>query len=127
MGAPGLNADRSLALERINRTSLVIESLIRILVVAVMIFMLGAVLLDVLVRNTSLRVRGLDELARYSLVWIVFFSTAAGARYGDLIGMETLSKACPHRVQIILWFLRRLVLLLFLAAFSWYALGLVRL
>src|SRR6056297_649182 len=127
MGAPGLNADRSLALERINRTSLVIESLIRILVVAVMIFMLGAVLLDVLVRNSALRVRGLDELARYSLVWIVFLATAAGARYGDLIGMESLSKICSPKVQVVLWVLRRLILLLFLAAFSWYALGLVRL
>jgi len=114
-------------LERIHRISLVIESLVRILVVAVMLFMLGAVLLDVLVRNSSLRVRGLDELARYSLVWIVYFATAAGARYGDLIGMESLANACPPKVQVVLWLLRRLILLLFLAAFTWYALGLVRL
>lgn len=114
-------------MERINRTSLVIESLIRTIVVAVMLFMLGAVLLDVVVRNSALRVRGLDELARYSLVWIVFLTTAAGARYGDLIGMESLSKICSPKVQVVFWVLRRLVLLLFLAAFSWYALGLVRL
>ncbi|MEQ9676097.1 MAG: TRAP transporter small permease subunit [Roseovarius indicus] len=114
-------------MERIHRTSLVIERLIRILVVAVMLFMLGAVLLDVLVRNSSLRVRGLDELARYSLVWIVFLATAAGARYGDLIGMESLSKMCGPKVQAVLWVLRRLILLAFLAFFSWYALGLVQL
>ena len=67
-------------MERIHRISLVIESLVRILVVAVMLFMLGAVLLDVLVRNSSLRVRGLDELARYSLVWICLLYTSPNPR-----------------------------------------------
>lgn len=114
-------------MERLQRLGVAMEIAIRFVVVAVMIFMLGTVLLDVLARNTALRIRGLDELARYSLIWIVFLSTAAGARYGDLIGMDALPKILPLPIQSLLWLLRRLILLAFLAGFGWYALGLVEL
>ena len=114
-------------MERVHRLSVKMEIAVRILVVSIMAFMLGTVLLDVLARNTPIRVRGLDELARYSLIWIVFLSTAAGARYGDLIGMDSVSKACPRAFEVVLWFLRRLLVLAFLSAFGWYALGLVQL
>ena len=111
----------------IHRFSVKAEIAIRILVVLFMMFMLGTVLLDVLARNTPIRIRGLDELARYSLIWIIFLATAAGARYGDLIGMDALMKVFPQRLQVAFWLLRRVLVLAFLVAFGWYALGLVQL
>lgn len=114
-------------MDLLNRVSLRIEGIVRILVIAVMIIMLGAVILDVLARNTPLRVRGLDEVARYSLVWLVFLVTGAGARYGDLIGMDALAKSLPRRAKIFVWFLQRLLFLLFLSLFAWFSLGLVQL
>ncbi|WP_272009936.1 TRAP transporter small permease [Roseovarius sp. ZX-A-9] len=114
-------------MDRLQKLSLMMEVAIRVLVIAFMLFMLGTVLLDVLARNTALRIRGLDELARYSLIWIVFLATAAGARYGDLIGMDALPKMFPLPVQTFLWLLRRVIFLAFLVGFAWYALGLVQL
>ena len=114
-------------MERLDRISVRIEGLVRILAIAVLAFMLGTVLLDVLARNTALRVRGLDELARYSLVWLVFLVTGAGARYGDLIGMDALANALPGRLGTAAWLLRRVLFLVFLALFAWYALGIVQL
>jgi TRAP-type C4-dicarboxylate transport system permease small subunit len=113
-------------MEAFNKLSLAIDSLIRKLVVLVMVFMVCTVLLDVLARNSAIRVRGLDELARFSLVWLVFLVTAVGARYGDLIGMESLFNALPARVRKVLWVVRRVLFLVFLALFGWFALGLVQ-
>lgn len=113
-------------MEGFNKAVLVIEGLTRKLVIAIMVVMVSTVLLDVLARNTALRVRGLDEVARYSLVWLVFLITAVGARYGDLIGMTSLADALPGRLRKAVWVVRRLLFLTFLAFFGWYALGLVQ-
>jgi len=96
-------------------------------VILLMLLMLGAVLLDVIARNSSIRVRGLDEIARYSFVWIIFLVTAIGARYGDLIGMDSLANALPPSARKIAWVIRRLLFFVFLIFFGWYALGLIRL
>lgn len=105
--------------------TLLLEFLTRRLVIALMLFMVGTVLLDVLARNTALRVRGLDEIARFTLVWIVFLVTAIGARYGDLIGMDSLANILPRKLGSIVWVIRRLLFFTFLVLFGWYALGLI--
>lgn len=114
-------------MESFNKLSLTVDSVLRKLVILVMVFMVGTVLLDVIARNTAIRVRGLDELARFSLVWLVFLITAVGARYGDLIGMESLFNALPKGVRKVLWVVRRMLFLVFLGFFGWYGLGLVQL
>ena len=114
-------------MERLERLTQQIESIVRIVVIGIMVFMLGTVLLEVFARNTALRFRGLDELARYSLVWLVFLVTAIGARYGDLLGMNAVVNALPIRIRAGIWVVRRLLFLIFLTLMAWYALGLVQL
>jgi len=114
-------------MEGFQRLTQRIESVIRVFVIGIAVFMLCTVLLDVFARNTTLRFRGLDELARYSLVWLVFLVTAIGARYGDLLGMNAVANALPNRIKVGMWVARRLLFLIFLALMAWYALGLVQL
>lgn len=114
-------------MERLHRITLRCEGFVRLIVIGVVVFMLGTVLLDVFARNTSLRFRGLDELARYSLVWVVFLVTSVGARRGDLLGMDAVANALPGKLKAIAWIVRRLLFLTFLALMAWYALGLVQL
>lgn len=113
-------------MEALNKAVLLIESLTRKIVILIMVLMVVTVLLDVIARNTSIRVRGLDEIARFSLVWIIFLVTAIGARYGDLIGMDSLSEVLPKGARKVVWVIRRLLFLTFLTFFGWYSLGLVQ-
>ncbi len=113
-------------METFNKAVLFMESVTRKAVVLIMIVMVVTVLVDVLARNTALRVRGLDEVARYALVWLVFLVTAAGARYGDLIGMTSLADALPARIRAAVWIVRRVLFLVFLTLFGWYAIGLLQ-
>lgn len=114
-------------METFNKAVLLIESFTRKIVIMIMILMLGTILLDVIARNTSIRVRGLDEIARYSLVWIIFLVTAIGARYGDLVGMDSFAQSLPKAARKATWVIRRILFLVFLVFFGWYALGLVQL
>lgn len=114
-------------METFNKAVLRVESATRVIVILIMLLMLGAVLLDIIARNTAIRVRGLDEIARYSFVWIIFLVTAVGARYGDLIGMDSFARALPDPARKVAWVIRRILFFIFLIFFAWYALGLIRL
>jgi TRAP-type transport system small permease protein len=105
----------------LDRMSVAVEAAIRILVVVIFAFMLGAVLLDVAARNSAFRVRGLDELARYSQIWFIFLVTGVGARYGELIGTDVVVNALPRRLKVAAWLVNRLLMFVFLGLLAWYA------
>lgn len=108
-------------MELIDRITIRLEAATRVLVVAIFVFMLGTVLLDVLARNTAFRVRGLDELARYSQIWLIFLVAAVSARYGGLIGTDAVVNLLPRSLKVACWLLCRLLMFVFLGLFGYYA------
>jgi TRAP-type C4-dicarboxylate transport system permease small subunit len=105
----------------LDRISIGVEAAIRVLVVVIFAFMLGTVLLDVAARNFAFRVRGLDELARYSQIWFIFLVTGVGARYGELLGTDAVVNALPRRLKVGAWLVGRLLMFVFLGLLAYYA------
>lgn len=112
-------------METLYRLSTWIEAAVKALVVVLFVFMLGAVLLEVLARNMWFRVRGLDELARYSQIWLIFLVVSVSARHGELIGTDMAVNLLPERLRRWVRIIARLLMLVFLAALTYYAFELV--
>jgi len=112
-------------METIHRVSIWLEETVKVLVVVLFIFMVGTVLVDVLARNLPFRVRGLDEIARYSQIWLVFLVVSVAARHGELIGTDMAVDRLPQRIGRAARIIARIITLLFLAALTYYAFELV--
>lgn len=113
-------------MEMLYRASIWMEAAVKVLVVVLFIFMLGTVLLEVLARNLPFRVRGLDEVARYSQIWLIFLVVSVAARHGELIGTDMAVNRLPERLGRLVRIVARIITLLFLAALTYYAFELVQ-
>lgn len=102
-----------------------IETTVKVLVVVLFVFMLGTVLLEVLARNLWFRVRGLDELARYSQIWLMFMVVSIAARHGELIGSDFVVRSLPEQFGSVVRIFGRVLMLVFLALLTYYAFELV--
>ena len=74
------------------------------LVVAVLILLTLIVLAQVITRKCHISVAWLEEMARYSMIWLCFLGAAVSCRRGSLIKVDILYELVPPRLARYLLF-----------------------
>lgn len=96
-----------------------VNYLIRYLLAALLILMSGLIVYQVIVRFSSSYIdlvlpRWTEEIARYSMIWLVLLGAALAVRYSALIGMEAIAERMSPYAQR---FLRGITLVISMAFF----------
>lgn len=69
------------------------------LVIAVLIFLSFVVLAQVVTRKCHISVAWLEEMARYSMIWLCFLGAAVACRRGALIKIDILYEIIPKKAS----------------------------
>ena len=81
-----------------------INTLIRYFLALLLMFMSGLVAYQVIIRFASHYIeldlpRWTEEIARYSMIWLVLLGASLAVRYSALIGMEAISERLGEKAQ----------------------------
>jgi TRAP-type transport system small permease protein len=84
-----------------------VNHLIRYVLAALLMLMSGLIIYQVVIRFASRYIdldlpRWTEEIARYSMIWLVLLGAALAVRYSALIGMEAISERLAPKAQKIL-------------------------
>ena len=76
-----------------------LNKLLEWLVVVVLVILSFVVLAQVVTRKCHISVAWLEEMARYSMIWLCFLGAAVACRRGSLIKIDILYELLPQKVS----------------------------
>ncbi len=108
----------------LRRAAQIADSLMRIAVVIAFTTMVGLVLVAVVARNTPVslpfRVTGVEEGARYLMIFYIFMCLGVAYQSNMLAGISAFLVLLPARIQRLVGILRTLIMLGFLGAMVYF-------
>jgi TRAP-type C4-dicarboxylate transport system permease small subunit len=93
-----------------------LEQILRTVIAAVFLFFVSITFIQVVLRyGFANSLPWIDELSRYSFIWLVFIASAVVARHGAHIAINLVDEMAPPRVRLVLLVLADLSLIVFAA------------
>ncbi|MBQ5951177.1 MAG: TRAP transporter small permease [Lachnospiraceae bacterium] len=91
-----------------------LNKLMEILVIILVTILAFVVLAQVVTRTAKISVAWLEEMARYSMIWVCFFGAAVACRRGTLIKVDVLYEILPKKICRILYYIVDVISIIFL-------------
>ena len=111
----------------VDRLNAAVTLLVGLLLMVVTVSVFGQVTVRFILTTGGINISApwTEELARYSLIWMVFLGAGVGVRHAQMIALEFVIRKLPARVGIPLRYVSILLGIAFFALMFWVGLGFV--